>query len=401
MTRIPSKARLIREIPEDWEVVKIKDVVDIKQGEYIGTRNLKSEGYPVYGANGIIGYFTRFHYIDPQVVVACRGSTSGIVNITKEKAFISNNAMVLLPKSDKILKNFLYYIMSYEYITGKIKRIISGMGIPQIIKRDLEKYKIPLPPLPEQRKIAKILRTVDEAIEKTDLAIGRTERLKKGLMQRLLTRGIKHERFKKTELGEIPEEWRVVRLGDYIEILSGTAPSKLKFTENGEVLYLKVNDLNNSPKYISTAELKFNPSENSNLKIRIYPPKTIVFPKRGAAIFTNKIRILTRAAYSDTNIMGLVVQSSELEVEFLYYYLSNLRLNTLLENAGIPQINNKHIKPLKIPLPPLPEQKQIAEILSTVDRKLELLRKRRERLERIKKCLMKDLLTGRRRVRVE
>ena len=73
---------------------------------------------------------------------------------------------------------------------------------------------MPLPPISEQKKIAEILTTVDEAIEKTDQIIEKTKEVKKGLMQKLLTRGIGHKKFKKTEIGEIPEEWEFGRLSD-------------------------------------------------------------------------------------------------------------------------------------------------------------------------------------------
>ena len=73
---------------------------------------------------------------------------------------------------------------------------------------------IPLPPLKEQQKIASILSNVDELIQKTEQIIEQTQRLKKGLMQRLLTKGIGHTKFKKTELGEIPEEWNIITIGN-------------------------------------------------------------------------------------------------------------------------------------------------------------------------------------------
>ncbi|MFZ8805907.1 MAG: restriction endonuclease subunit S, partial [Candidatus Calescibacterium sp.] len=95
----------IGEIPKEWEVRSLGDVVYIKQGKSISTLKLKDWGYPVFGANGLIGYTDTYHYEEPQVLIACRGSTCGIINWSFPKSFVNNNAMALLPKS--IDKKFL------------------------------------------------------------------------------------------------------------------------------------------------------------------------------------------------------------------------------------------------------------------------------------------------------
>ncbi|WP_297506293.1 restriction endonuclease subunit S, partial [Thermococcus sp.] len=260
--------------------------------------------------------------------------------------------------------------------------------------------------LPEQRKIAEILRTVDEAIEKTDLAIERMERLKKGLMRRLLTRGIKHERFKKTELGEIPEEWRVVRLGDIAELKSGGTPSRKKseYWENGTIPWVKSGELNDGIIYETEEKITEKAVRESNVKI--LPKGALLFALYGKGT-VGKTAILGIDAATNQAVCGILPKDSAFIPVFVQYYLIHKREQILSQyvnpssDVGRTNIYLSSLALFKIPLPPLSEQKQIAEILSTVDRKLELLRKRRERLERIKRGLMKDLLTGRRMVRIE
>ncbi len=89
----------------------------------------------------------------------------------------------------------------------------------------LRNEQVLLPPLLEQKKIAEVLESVDEAIAKTEAVIAQTERVKQGLLQQLLTRGIGHTKFKQTDLGEIPESWEVGIVGDLGKIVTGKTPS--------------------------------------------------------------------------------------------------------------------------------------------------------------------------------
>jgi len=132
----------------------------------------------------------------------------------------------------------------------------------------------------------------------------------------------------------------------------------------------------------------------------VYPPNTIIFPKIGMALYLNKFRILKTWGTFDNNVAGVIPKKHE--PEFLYYYfVGKVDLKRLSNQTTAPSIRKSTLEALIIPLPPLEEQRKIAEILSTVDKKLELEKKRKEKLERIKKGLMNDLLTGRRRVRYD
>ena len=264
----------------------------------------------------------------------------------------------------------------------------------------LRSLRIPLPPLPEQKRIAEILRTVDDAIEKTDEAIERTERLKKGLMQRLLTRGIGHERFKKTELGEIPEEWRVVRLGEIGTFQYGiTVSGQAKDTG---IKLIRITDIKdwgidweNMPYCeISNAEFekyRVNIGDILFARIGATTGKTCYVDKSIPAVFASYLIRFNPT----TNVISTL---------YLYYFTQSSiywsQVDKLKHGQLKKGLNTKLLASIKLPLPPLEEQKQIAEILSTVDRKLELLRQRREKLERVKRGLMRDLLTGGRRVKV-
>src|SRR5699024_3436403 len=151
-------------------------------------------------------------------------------------------------------------------------------------------------------------------------------------------------------------------------------------------------------KYINVSELTFIGNENEN--INYYPENTIVFPKRGAAIFTNKIGILSKKASFDTNIMGLICNEN-INHEFLFYYLKYYGLFNISDNSGVPQLNNKHIYPLLIPVPPLGEQIKISNILNSIFEKTEVEKAKKLKLLNKKQGLMQQLLTGKKRVKVD
>ena len=106
----------------------------------------------------------------------------------------------------------------------------------------LKSLLIPLPPFEEQRKIVEILSTIDKAIQKTNEIIAKTERLKRGLMQELLTKGLGHKEFKDTEIGRIPKDWEVVRLGELVDIQSGKYFAYSEFCKKG-VRCLKIDNV--------------------------------------------------------------------------------------------------------------------------------------------------------------
>ena len=185
------------------------------------------------------------------------------------------------------------------------------------------------------------------------------------------------------------QPWPTVRLGDCVDIRSGESPSVVILNSEGK-LYLKVDDLNQSSKYIS----------RSKLKVRIehaIRPNSLIFPKRGASILQNKIRIVVREFYMDTNLMSLSPDES-IDAEYLFYQLGYIGLDHVADTTSIPQINNKHIIPFVVPVPKLKEQKAIAKALSDTDALIAALEKLMEKKRAIKTATMQQLLTGKTRL---
>ncbi len=151
-----------------WPLVKLHDICRPRQWKTISASNLLEEGYPVYGANGKIGFYSEYTHEFATLMITCRGATCGNVHISEPKSYINGNAMALDElEGERVDVRFLYY-----YLLGRgFDDVISGSAQPQITGQGLTKIEIPLPPLPEQKRIAAILDKADAIRRKRQQAI--------------------------------------------------------------------------------------------------------------------------------------------------------------------------------------------------------------------------------------
>jgi type I restriction enzyme, S subunit len=172
------------------------------------------------------------------------------------------------------------------------------------------------------------------------------------------------------------KQYRLVKIGDICKLKSGKSLPKDLESENGEIPYVKVSDMNlkENNKYIVTSSsfVKLNDSKNY-----VFPIGSVIFPKRGGAIGTNKKRLTKCEICADLNIMA-VIPGKEILPEYLYAYFNGVDLGQLSNGSSVPQINNGDIAPLLIPLPDIKIQKKIASLLFKAQ---ELIDKRKEQIE--------------------
>lgn len=198
--------------------------------------------------------------------------------------------------------------------------------------------------------------------------------------------------YKDSPLGVIPKDWQVKRLGDVVDIMSGESPSLFDLAPIGSYPYVKVDDLNNCSKYQRRSR------EYAKIAVNAVKRGSTIFPKRGAAIMNNKVRLADCDILMDSNMMAILPNTEYLDEEFLYYRIIYEKLYRIADTSTIPQINNKHIIPYKIPLPSLSEQKRIVNLLNTWDKAIEKQSELIEKLKLRKRGLMQQLLTGKKRL---
>jgi len=410
----------IGELPEEWEIVRLCNeryfsilssgidyFADTK--DYLSTKSIEHDG--IVGVECEITFDKRPSRANMQPLLnsvwfAKMKNTVKIYCFTdsnqdETKKFILSTGFCGILCKEGIGPNYLKQIFLWDYFNRTKNKLASGSTQQAVNNEGVQSILIPLPPPSEQRKIVSILSTIDEAIQKTDEVIAKAEELKRGLMQRLLTRGIGHTQFKQTEIGEIPEEWEVSRLEDVLLLCqyglsvplfeTGTRPIfRMNNFENG---YVIPNDI----KYASIDDATFNQFKLNK--------GDILFNRTNSYDLVGKVGIFlidgdyTFASY----LIRLRTDPSKADPFFVNYYMnvesSQNRLRSLAtRGSSQSNINATNLKSILILLPSLPEQHKIASMISSVDEKLAQERKRKEQLEDLKKGLMQVLLTGKVRV---
>ena len=410
-------------IPEDWEVKRLGELCEkIGSGSTPrgGNEVYKDKGISLIRSQNVLDFdfsYDGLAFIDDIQASLLKNvtvlSNDILINITGDSvarvcmvpesvlpARVNQHVSILRTTEKFLLSKFLKYYLLNPVFKNHLLILANSGGTRNALTKDiLENLKILLPPLAEQKKIAKILSTWDEAIEKLNSYIEAKKKLKKALMQRLLTgkqrfkEFIVKEGYKKTELGWIPEDWEVKRLGDVVDCQSGGTPSRASNELwNGSIPWMKIEDMTKANKYL------FKTSENiteEGLKAssaRLFLQETVFLAMYASVgkVCISKIPVTCNQA-----ILGFY-QSSNLDMEYLYYYL--LFIEKLwqrnIQTGSQPNLNKNIVIGLQIFYPPLVEQKKIAEILSKADEEIDLLNQELEKLKTQKKGLMQKLLTG-------
>ena len=195
MQRLLTGTKRLPGFTKPWRKVKLGEVADLYQPVTISAQELSETGFPVYGANGLIGYYEKYNHDTWQIMITCRGSTCGTVNRTYGKSWITGNAMVVNCDNHNVCKLFLYY----NLLNRKFNSVISGSGQPQIVRGPLLKYPLCLPAdLAEQKAIADVLSKADSEIDLLNQRLDVLKEQKRGLMQKLLTGEIRVKVDKKS-----------------------------------------------------------------------------------------------------------------------------------------------------------------------------------------------------------
>ena len=406
-------------IPAEWDVKQLDDVCSKIVGG--GT---PSKNNPDYWTNGTILWATpteftknKSNYISstilkitdealqdssavllqPNTVIMSSRATIGeckinIIPMTTNQGFISFEC------NPKLNNLFLLYTINQH--KSRIIKVSSGSTFLEVSRTTMRNFKIPLPPLKEQEKIADILSTADDKIAAIAIQIEKAETLKKGLLQKLLSEGIGHSEFKDSELGRVPESWGVSKLKDIFKMKSGSTPYRknLSYFDNGTIFWIKTLDLNNG--YITNSQEKITEQALAETSCSLLPINSILIAMYGGYKQIGRTGVLSIEATTNQAITALFPNDETIS-NFINYTLIFYRYKwkqVATSSRKDPNITKKDIEDFIIPFPPLEEQKQIADIVSTADEKLEVLRAKKEKYETLKKGLMQKLLMGEVRV---
>nr|WP_241737769.1 restriction endonuclease subunit S [Anoxybacillus flavithermus] len=390
----------------------MKDNLEILTGYAFSSKNFnEEEGIPLIRIRDLEthnpvtlykGDYDDKYIINKGDILVGMDGEFNIVRWKGPKALLNQRVAKINSKNPNIIsEDFIFYRLQGEL--REIEVLTPATTVKHLSKKDIEDLNLLLPPLGEQSKIASILSSVDEAIEKTEAIIEQTEKVKKGLMQQLLTKGIGHTKFKKTEIGEIPEEWEVKSISEVAKVVSGGTPSKQisEYWENGTIPWATPTDItSNDNKYISTTQLMITESGLRNSSANLLPKGSVLMTSR-ATIGPRCINTVPMA--TNQGFKSFICDPDVLHNEYLYYLIDKIKdqFIALASGSTFLEISKSAVETFKIPVPPLEEQIEIAKMLSSLDEKLSVEKVKKESLQTIKKALMQVLLTGKVRVKVD
>jgi len=411
------------EFPSEWDVVKLKDVcTQITDGVH-ATPKYQENGIPFLSVNNIENEkldFSNCKYISREAhkefikrchpekgdVLLSKIGTLGIadeIDFDREFSIFVQLALLKLNKT-KINSTYLKNTLNFTQIRNRIQSCAAGTTLRYIGIGSISNLLIFLPNLIEQQKIASILSNVDSFIESYDKIILSTKKLKKGLMQQLLTKGIGHTKFKKVKsfFGkylEIPNEWEYPKFSQIIQVNPST-----KITEK-TVPYIPMDAVDIEKPHINYYEER---ELDSHSNLSKFQENDVLFARITPSTENGKTCIIEN--FSRKGIVSselTVLRPSEKVVpRYLYYYVKNHRIrqfaiSQMMGTTGRQRVPDKVFKEdLSFELPLKSEQQKIASILSEVDNQTNQLENNKSNLLNVKKGLMEKLLTGQIRVKI-
>jgi len=378
----------IKNISLDWKETKLVDIGIFSKGSGISKSELSVKGYNAirYGeiytrhnvyvkeiysfiSNEVVKNTKKIKYGD--ILFAGSGETideigKSVTYLKKDDCYAGGDIIIFSPKKQNSL--FLAFLLNSRTIRKDLRKLGQGQSVVHIYKKDLEKIKLLLPPLSEQNRIVAILEIWDEYLEKLSRKIEIKKDIKKGLMQRLLTGKVRLDGFS--------GEWESVKFSDCMRVLG-----KIKGEKKSDYL----------------EKGKFPIIDQSQNKIAGYSNRNDFVNKNfPVIIFGDHTRILKYIDF--LFILGndgtkILKEKKDNDIKYLYYYLYSIDI----PNTGYNR-HFKYIKDLNFEIPNPKEQTAIAKILTMADEEIEALEKKKKIVEKQKKYLLNNLITGKIRV---
>jgi type I restriction enzyme S subunit len=422
----------IGELPEEWEVVRLEDVARVFSG------SSAPQGWK-YFENGIFP-FVRVQDLARYGQTRCLTKVTDKVNeraVQEHHMVLARKGTILFPKSGAALeKNHRAilgvdaYIVSHlaaveanpekvdnEFLFCWLCRIDMASlnpnpGYPSIRLEEIKNLTIPLPPLEEQKRIARVLRLVDRVAEETRRIVNIYERAKRFALKRLLTRGIGHTRFKQTEMGELPEGWEVKPLREVLSLSQGGIWGDEPDNSVDVFPVLRSTEIDHEGNlHLDSPTMAWRkvPRQKAE-RYALKDGDILVVKSSGSAHLLGRVALFHQQGeqiFLFSNFLHRLRANDEIcNSIFLYYVLiSPIAKQTLKQiqetTSGLRNLPMDEYLQMPIPLPPLEEQKQIVEMLSTIDAAIENERRYLRVLEKCKRWLLDNLLTGKIRLSPE
>ena len=357
------------ELPEGWRWEKLFGVCSFLNGYAFKSKDYTDEGHFLIRIGNVQdGYIIldnpkytaipvgqdRFSLNIGDLLMSLTGNVGRVGFVAREHLPAALNQRVAKIDVDDarvLLKKFLYSFFRSPLFLEEVVKHAHGAAQKNVSTKDVANIKIPLPPLNEQKRIVAKLDALFTRIDAAITHLQETLKLAKALFASETN----------ALLEKLAEEFGVVSLASVVKINSGIALPKIfkDWNSSGTIPFYKVAQMNNDARIMKDAEITFDADVAVENRIKIFPKGSVLIPKRGGAILTDKKRLLVEDASYDSNVMGLKADEKTVSDQFLYRFMLSIHLGDYIDTAVIPQINNKHIERMEIPPAPLERQKQV------------------------------------------
>lgn len=403
------------EIPSDWEIVSAKRMFQsVRTPAYKSDEQLAaSQKY------GVIPQSLMMQLNDSKVMLALKGTESfrhvetnnfvislrsfeGGIEYSQYTGCVSP-AYTVLKNSKPISYGYYRYLLKCTPFIAALQSSTDSLRDGKSINYEqFSALSLPLSSVHEQNVIAAFLdhetTKIDNLINKQQQLIELLKEKRQAVISHAVTKGLNPDVPMKDSgvewLGEVPQNWDVVK-GGYIGRLFGSeSVSESSVSDFGQLPFIKVSTLSLDSFVLNKPEWFIKKPQDKN-----YKPESnyIVFPKRGAAIFTNKVNLVRESSIIDPNLMGWKIKEG-ISDEYVAFVLKKRGLSDIADVSTVPQINNKHIAPEKFPLPPYEEQLDIVihlqKSLSTIDDLIAITQKGIELSQERRTALISAAVTG-------
>lgn len=351
------------------------EICSPKQWKTISTDLLTGTGYPVYGANGVIGYYSEYNHTEPTLLITCRGATCGMLNICKPYSYVNGNAMALDNLTPDVNISYLYY-----YLQNRgFKDVITGSAQPQIVRQSLEKVQIYYPDLQIQTAIVSLLDKVSDLIYLRKQQLAKLDELVKSRFVELFGDPVSN-----------PNGWKTEKAETHIDLLSGFPFDSSQYTESG------VNICGGL--IIMPQRIKWNDCKHW-CSIEGYEEYTLKTNDIVIALDRPWISEGLKIAMVDAeHLPALLIQRTAriraigINQFYLMYcfLLGGFDKHCNVTGSLVPHISAKDIRSFSIMLPPLELQEQFATFVKQTDKSKLTIQQSLNKLETLKKALMQE-----------
>lgn len=370
---------------QGWVRKKLKDCFKLKSGDGLTAKNMIPGDYPVFGGNSQTGTHNTFNLSGDNIIIGRVGALCGNARHITENIWLTDNAFKIMDKKYEFDNNFLTYLLNYNNLRSFARQAAQ----PVISNSSLKDLELDFPTdVEEQKRIVAIL---DQAFADLEQVRAKTERNLKNARELF-------DSYLEQVFSQKGDGWGEYELTQVADLKSGTTVKKELEQEHGDVAYIKVSGMNleGNEKEITTSNMFLNKSsiKSSN----ILPVGTIIFPKRGGAIATNKKRITAIPLCIDLNTMGVIPKQEIVLPHYIYFYFKTFDLLTISNGTTIPQINNYSFDGLKLTLPNLSAQKEYIEKMRNMETAVEeltqLYKTKLNALDDLKKSILQKAFSG-------